>query len=672
VHELSSGTDFAGHRIEEVAGRGGMGVVYRARQLDLDRLVALKVIAPELLEDASTRERFLREARAAASIDHPNVIPVYSAGEHEGIAYLTMRYVAGDDVRSLLRRSGPLRPARAAHICAQAGSALDAIHAAGFVHRDVKPANVLLGPQDHVYVTDFGLAKSALSGGVQTKSGHWVGTLDYVAPEQIRGEPVDARADVYALGGVLHYMLTGRAPYVREGDEARLWAHLSDPPPRPSEHGAPEDFDAVVTRAMAKDAAERYPSTGDLGRAALAAAGGDRVSVPERVVARGSAAPGGDAPRAATAGPDEPTLSGTRRDPDAAAEPATRRQPVSTPAPASAPRRSRSVPVTVAGLLAAGAVAAGALLIPGGDEPPGPTATPSLSPTPTSSQAQPGKVKTIRGVGDRPNGVAIAGGRLWVTSFRSDKLRVIDRARDRVIRTVTIAEGANDIVADGNDVWIAATRAGSVIRLDARTGRVRARLNVTKPVAVALNDRSVWVGSRNPVSGQPDHVVRIDRRTGAEASRYPVALGVSAMTLTGTDLWIAHRRDERASRLALATGEISLLPRRVGPGRVMDIAAGGGYVWASTEDGVVARIEPRNEQVNTIAAGGRAGQLAVARGRVWVALVDEGEVTSIDIRSSRRSGGNVPVGLSPYGVAADEDSVFVTSRGDGTLTRIDY
>jgi DNA-binding beta-propeller fold protein YncE len=281
-------------------------------------------------------------------------------------------------------------------------------------------------------------------------------------------------------------------------------------------------------------------------------------------------------------------------------------------------------------------------------------------------------VKTIRGVGDRPNGVAIARGRLWVTSFRSNKLRVIDRARDRVIRTVTIAEGANDIVADGNDVWIAATRAGTVLRLDARTGRVRARLEVPRPVAVALNERSVWVGSRNPVSGQPDHVLRFDRRTEVEARRYPVPLGISAMTLTGTDLWIAHRRDERASRLALATGELTLLARKVGPGLVMDIAAGRGFVWASTEAGVVARIEPRNEQVNTIAAGGRAGQLAVAGGRVWVALVDEGEVTSIDIRTSRRTGDNVPIGLSPYGVAADDESVFVTSRGDGTLTRVDY
>ena len=243
--ELQPGTVFAGHRIETVAGRGGMGVVYRATQLALDRTVALKVIAAGLLEDQTVRARFVRESKIAASIDHPNVIPIYYAGEEDGIAYIAMRYVAGDDIRSLVRRDGPLDPRRAAHIVAQTGGALDAAHAAGLVHRDIKPANVLLGPEDHAYLTDFGLTKHALSMAGTTKPGHWVGTLDYVAPEQIRGERVDARADVYALGCLLYYTLTGEVPYKREGDEARLWAHLHDPPPKPSAHGVPEGFDDV-------------------------------------------------------------------------------------------------------------------------------------------------------------------------------------------------------------------------------------------------------------------------------------------------------------------------------------------------------------------------------------------------------------------------------------------
>ena len=289
--ELASGTVFAGHRIESVAGRGGMGVVYRATQLALDRTVALKVIAPGLLEDQTVRNRFVRESKVAASIDHPNVIPIYYAGEEDGIAYIAMRYVAGDDIRSLVRREGHLEPQRAAKLVAQLGSALDEAHAAGLVHRDIKPANVLLTSEDHVYLTDFGLTKHALSVAGSTKPGHWVGTLDYVAPEQIRGERIDARADVYALGCLLFYALTGDVPFKRESDEARLWAHLSEPPPKPSEHGVPDAFDPVIERALAKDPEERYPSAGDLGRAALAAAVNRRPTERERLVAKGAAAP---------------------------------------------------------------------------------------------------------------------------------------------------------------------------------------------------------------------------------------------------------------------------------------------------------------------------------------------------------------------------------------------
>ena len=220
------------------------------------------------------------------------MIPIYYAGEEDGIAYIAMRYVAGDDIRSLVRREGPLDPERAARIVAQIGSALDAAHAAGLVHRDIKPANVLLGPEDHVYLTDFGLTKHALSIAGTTKPGHWVGTLDYVAPEQIRGERVDARADVYALGCLLYYTLTGEVPYKREGDEARLWAHLHDPPPKPSEHGVPAAFDDV-DRPRAREGPRgalpvgRGPRPRRQGRGRQRAARSER----ERLVAKGAAAP---------------------------------------------------------------------------------------------------------------------------------------------------------------------------------------------------------------------------------------------------------------------------------------------------------------------------------------------------------------------------------------------
>ena len=212
---LIPGTLLGECRIEAVVGRGGMGVVYRARQLDLDRDVAVKVIAPPFIDDPESRERFLTEARAAAAVEHPNVVPVHHVGVADGQAYLVMRYVPGDNLQTAVRRAEALSPSDAAGIAAQLGQALDAIHRAGYVHRDVKPQNVLLDDDGHAYLSDFGLAKEALATAGLTKSDHWVGTLDYAAPEQIRGERVDARTDVYSLGGVLYFMLTGHVPFER-------------------------------------------------------------------------------------------------------------------------------------------------------------------------------------------------------------------------------------------------------------------------------------------------------------------------------------------------------------------------------------------------------------------------------------------------------------------------
>jgi serine/threonine-protein kinase len=306
VTELHPGDEFAGCRIDAVAGRGGMGVVYRATQLALERPVALKLLAADRAGDRDFRERFQRESRMAAAIDHPNVIPVFAAGEEDGRLYLVMRYVGGTDLQGLLRSRGALEPARAAGIVAQVADALDAAHAAGLVHRDVKPANVLLSG-DHAYLSDFGLTRMVEAETGITQSGQWIGTVDYCSPEQLRGAGIDARADVYALGCVLHASLTGEAPFHRGTVPATMAAQLNDPPPRPSAAGAPAAFDRVVARALAKDPADRYPSAGDLGRAALAAARGEPVTESERSVARGPAAPGpggnghDDLPTAATA-----------------------------------------------------------------------------------------------------------------------------------------------------------------------------------------------------------------------------------------------------------------------------------------------------------------------------------------------------------------------------------
>jgi serine/threonine-protein kinase len=296
VSELEPGTEFAGHRIEGVAGQGGMGVVYQATHLALDITVALKVIKPELARDDSFRERFKRESRSAASIEHPNVLPVRHAGEEEGLLYITMRYVEGTDLRSLIDTRGRLPAERAVAIICSIAAALDAAHAAGLVHRDVKPANILLEGADgsgHAYLTDFGLTRHTKSDAGLTKTGQWVGTLDYVAPEQIEGRPTDARSDVYALGCVLYESLTGTVPFAKESEVATMYAHLNEdaPPPRESVPDLPPAIDDVIERALAKNPDDRYPSAGDFAAAAAAAVRGTEVAQPEKSVAVGDAAP---------------------------------------------------------------------------------------------------------------------------------------------------------------------------------------------------------------------------------------------------------------------------------------------------------------------------------------------------------------------------------------------
>jgi serine/threonine protein kinase len=279
------GGTFGEYTIDALLGRGGMGTVYLATHERLGRKVALKLLAPELAHDEAFRARFLRESRIAASLDHPNVIPIYDANEIEGLLYLAMRYVNGPSLHSLVRERGPLTAAEAARIVEQVAGALDAAHGAGLVHRDVKPANVLVAePEQHVYLCDFGLAKQTSSAGT-TQTGFFLGTLDYAAPEQIEGREVDARTDVYALGGVVFYCLTAQSPYVRGGDVALLQAHLNDPPPVPSRvrTDVPSPIDAVVARAMAKAPAARYPTAGALASGLRRAVAGEEVPADDEV-----------------------------------------------------------------------------------------------------------------------------------------------------------------------------------------------------------------------------------------------------------------------------------------------------------------------------------------------------------------------------------------------------
>jgi hypothetical protein len=289
---IGRGSEIGGFRLDELIGEGGMGVVYKARQLDLDRVVALKLIQPGLSGDSDFRVRFQRESRLAAAIDHPNIVPVYGAGEEQGIYFISMRYVDGTDLGEYLHsRHSPLEPIAGAQLISQVASGLDAAHSAGLVHRDVKPANILLDSGLHPYLTDFGLTKQVTSQSLNTKTGLWIGSINYSAPEQIEGGPVDARTDVYALGCVLFEVLTRRLPYTRDTDMALMYAKVHDQPVMPSviDPTLPRELDEVIRCALARRPDDRYPSAGDLGRAALAAAQGVASNGPERTVAQGAA-----------------------------------------------------------------------------------------------------------------------------------------------------------------------------------------------------------------------------------------------------------------------------------------------------------------------------------------------------------------------------------------------
>jgi len=262
-------------RIERQIGQGGMSVVYLAEDLGpLQRKrVAIKVLAPALAADETFRARFVRESQIVANLEHPHVIPVYDAGADGSLLYLVMRYIDGPDLRALLHSTGPMELPRVVSVIGQIAGALDAAHRQGLVHRDVKPANVLVDrpgePDEHCYLCDFGITKSAASAETLTGTGTFVGTLDYIAPEQIEGRPLDPRTDVYALGCVVYQLLTGSVPYPLETDMAKMLAHVREPPPsvRAVRPDLAPNVDEVIGRAMAKDPAERFSSCGDLARA---------------------------------------------------------------------------------------------------------------------------------------------------------------------------------------------------------------------------------------------------------------------------------------------------------------------------------------------------------------------------------------------------------------------
>jgi hypothetical protein len=637
---LEPGVVVAGYRIGSLLGRGGMGVVYRARDHDLERDVALKVIAPELVEDAHVRTRFLREARAAAAIEHPHVIPVHAAGEQDGVAFLAMRLVNGDDLRTLVRREGAVSPARACELIEQAAAALDAIHEAGFVHRDVKPGNLLVDRSGHLYLTDFGLVKHVLTSDGASRTGGWVGTVDFMAPEQIRGGRVDARADVYSLGGVLHYLLTARVPFEREGEEAKLWAQLAAEPPRPStaNPGLPRTFDAVIARALAKDPDERYPSAGDLARAARAAESGTAPTLPERTVARGAAAPG--------ASPSEPGLVEEVRT-------------VTSGRRSRRPRRRLWGALAGVLLIGAGAGAA-ALAWPEREAP----RKPSTSGAPAA--AQPAVAETVEGVVPRPTGLAYASGVVWVSGIRNSRLTRIDAASGRKLAsTRPVGQGPSSLVGYRNSVWVAARRSREVVRVNALTGRVDRRIRLASiPQKLAVGRLGVWIAVHR--AGGSD-LLRYDHRGDLQYTIW-FQRRISAMAVTDKAVYIDEDSTSRLLRLDPKTREVYL--ETTIPGTTFGLYAGGGYLWAVLRsDDSIARVDTEDGSVVPTAAGRSPTQVVVADERVFVASRNDHTVQVLDLEG-RPAQDPLAVDFNPYALATDGRSVWVTGLANDTVTRI--
>ncbi len=449
--EPGIGTEFGNYRLEELLSRGGMGVVYLAEDVRMGRTVALKLIAAEYAENEAFRARFLHESRVAGAINHPNVIPVYDAGEHDGLLYISMRYVEGTDLRGLLDREAPLELSRAVAIVSQAAAALAATHARGLIHRDVKPANILLVPRttedgtDHVYLSDFGLAKNLGSLSGPTRTGQFMGTVGYVAPEQIRGKDVERRTDVYALGCVLFECLTGAPPFARKDDFATIMAHVNDAPPlvaelRPDTPAAVED---VVQRALAKAPEDRFDDCEQMGvalRRAVGRSGRTPMSMPspapspapspplgERDEAgRGSVWFDADAEKAASARAGAAAFGETvagSLPPDGAAGDAlsATAPPQASAAPPAAPAsggRPRRVPLggrVLLGLIAVGSVIALAVVVFGGENGNTELADPATGAR-SGTDAGAGAWREVAGAPTARQQVATAvlGGRIWV------------------------------------------------------------------------------------------------------------------------------------------------------------------------------------------------------------------------------------------------------------------
>jgi serine/threonine-protein kinase len=675
--DLNPGATFAGHRIEGIAGRGGMGTVYRATHLALDHVVALKVISPRLAADDAFRERFRSESRIAVSLRHPNVVPIHHAGEEDGLLFVTMDLVDGPDLRGMLIAGGTLPPDRAIAIIEQVASALDVAHSRGLVHRDIKPGNILVERDsgDRAYLTDFGLAKRFDQGtdaGALTRTGAFVGTLDYVAPEQIRGDRVDARTDVYALGCVMYEAIAGKAPFAdREENVAKIYAHLQDEPPwLPGDGGTAGSLDEVIARALAKEPGDRYPSAGDLARAAAAATEGQEVlRSAERSVATGKAAPETGEPAAPQIPDTVSSEVATEPEPEpAATEPfavaaattaahpgPTERVAVPTAATSATPDSSPPGPrwgrIAAAVALVAAVVAVAVIALGGGGGD-------------VTTYEQPILAGELPLLG-MPVGITAGEGTIAVATREGRTVALLDEKTGKPTGdAVSLPANGEDVTFADGSLWATVPDADAVVtaKMD---GSERTAIDVgAGAIGIASGDGMVW-------AAEPEARKLASIDTGDQSvSSIPIeAASEPAEVAAGDDvLWVVDRGDGQVFRVdpnnpSAAQGfAVGSNPKGV-------VVGDDGSVWvANTDAGTVVRLDASGDQQAQVDVGGQPRLMAAGFGRIWVA---DGDGAVEAINPADESFQKVDVDGSPEGVAIGSDQVWVTTGSGDSVVRID-